>query len=86
MEIVRQRAGGASSTDELRVRQLKARQLLRGELHDEDLDQYVQERLLVTTMKSAGEWVQNWGRANALFPATFGLACCAMEHLSLIHI
>ncbi|MBA2581312.1 MAG: NADH-quinone oxidoreductase subunit B [Thermoleophilaceae bacterium] len=58
--------------------------MLRGELDDAELDEYVESRVLATTLKSAGEWVQNWGRANALFPATFGLACCAMEHISAI--
>ena len=84
MEITRQKVGGATAPENLRVRQLKARQMLRGELDDADLDEYVESRVLATTLKSAGEWVQNWGRANALFPATFGLACCAMEHISAI--
>ena len=84
MEITRQKVGAATAPEDLRVRQLKARQMLRGELDDADLDEYVESRVLATTLKSAGEWVQNWGRANALFPATFGLACCAMEHISAI--
>ena len=28
--------------------------------------------------------VLNWGRANAMFPATFGLACCAIEMMSIV--
>ncbi len=28
--------------------------------------------------------VLNWGRANAIFPATFGLACCAIEMMSVV--
>ena len=84
MEITRQKVDGATAPEDLRVRQLKARQMLRGELDDAELDEYVESRVLATTLKSAGEWVQNWGRANALFPATFGLACCAMEHISAI--
>jgi NADH-quinone oxidoreductase subunit B len=67
---------------DLRVRSHSARELLGGE--PESLDEYVESRLLTTTLKSAGVWVQNWCRANALFPATFGLACCAMEHIASI--
>jgi NADH-quinone oxidoreductase subunit B len=84
VEITRQKVDGATAPEDLRVRQLRARQMLRGELDDAELDEYVESRVLATTLKSAGEWVQNWGRANALFPATFGLACCAMEHISAI--
>ena len=84
MEITRQKVGAQAAPEDLRVRQLRARQMLRGELDDSELDEYVESRVLATTLKSAGEWVQNWGRANALFPATFGLACCAMEHISAI--
>jgi NADH-quinone oxidoreductase subunit B len=68
-----------SSADELRARQLKARDLLRGGLEGGDLDQYVEERVLTTTLEKA----LNWARSNALWPATFGLACCAIEMMSL---
>ena len=34
--------------------------------------------ILLTTV----EKVVNWGRAGSLFPATFGLACCAIEMMS----
>ena len=84
MEITRQKVERKTAPGDLHVRRLRARQMLRGELEDADLEQYVESRVLATTLKSAGEWVQNWGRANALFPATFGLACCAMEHISAI--
>jgi NADH-quinone oxidoreductase subunit B len=83
LEIVRRRAGELA-TEDLRVRQLKARQLLKGDLEGRDLEDYVRERVLLTTLKDAGEVVQNWGRANALFPLTFGLACCAIEMIAVV--
>ena len=66
--------------ESLRARQLRARDLLRGDLEGRDLDQYVEERLLTTTLEN----VLNWGRSNALFPMTFGLACCAIEMMSMV--
>jgi len=68
------------SPEELRVRQLRARDLLRGDLEGEELDKHVEDSVLATTL----ERVLNWGRANALFPATFGLACCAIEMMSIV--
>jgi len=59
----------------LREKQLAARDLLRGDLEGEDLERYVEERVVTTTF----EKVQNWARANSIFPLTFGLACCAIE-------
>ena len=41
---------------------------------------YVEERVLTTTLDQA----LNWARGNALFPATFGLACCAIEMMSIV--
>jgi NADH-quinone oxidoreductase subunit B len=81
MDVIRQRidAGNGDATD-LRVRQLRARQMLRGELEGEDLERYVEERVLLTTLEKA----QNWARANAIFPLGFGLACCAIEMISVI--
>jgi NADH-quinone oxidoreductase subunit B len=40
----------------------------------------VEERLLTTTLDKA----LNWARSNALWPATFGLACCAIEMMSMV--
>jgi len=64
----------------LRVRQLRARQMLRGELEDSELGSYVESRLGLTTLAKA----QNWARANAPWPLTFGLACCAIEMISVV--
>ncbi|HEY2570837.1 MAG TPA: NADH-quinone oxidoreductase subunit B family protein [Solirubrobacteraceae bacterium] len=77
----------------LRVRQANARQLLRGgeiegltpaiELErneDFDLERHVQERVLTTTLDKAVAWA----RSNSFFPATFGLACCAIEMMSIV--
>jgi NADH-quinone oxidoreductase subunit B len=73
-------ARGGGDPAELRVRQLKAQQMLRGDLTGEDLEEYVQERLLFTKLEEA----QNWARKNALFPLGFGLACCAIEMITVI--
>jgi NADH-quinone oxidoreductase subunit B len=72
--------GQPASGEDFRVRQLRARDLLRGELEGRDLDQYVEERVLTTTLEKA----LNWARSNALWPATFGLACCAIEMMSMV--
>jgi NADH-quinone oxidoreductase subunit B len=74
VEVTRQKL------DDLRVRQLTAKRMLQGDVADADLEQYVEERVLFTTLEKA----QNWARANAVWPATFGLACCAIEMISVI--
>ena len=78
MEVIRQPVGEAS--EDLRVRQLRARQLLKGELEGKDLEEYVESRVLTTTLEKA----QNWGRGNSMFPLGFGLACCAIEMITII--
>lgn len=86
MDVERTKLRGLSpleeprSPEELRVRQLKARDMLRGDLEGADLDRYVESRVLTTTLERA----QNWARGNSLFPATFGLACCAIEMMSMV--
>jgi NADH-quinone oxidoreductase subunit B len=65
---------------DFRVRQLRARDMLRGDLEGDDLERYVEERVLTTTLEKAA----NWARSNAIFPATFGLACCAIEMMSIV--
>ena len=74
MEITREPA------DEFRARQLKARDMLRGDLDGPDLDKYVEESLLLTTLDRATDWA----RSNSMFPLTFGLACCAIEMMSMV--
>jgi NADH-quinone oxidoreductase subunit B len=77
VEIVRREA---APPDDFRIRQLRARDMLRGDLEGEDLEKYVQERVITTTLDKA----VNWARGNAMFPATFGLACCAIEMMSIV--
>ncbi|HEY1508437.1 MAG TPA: NADH-quinone oxidoreductase subunit B family protein [Solirubrobacteraceae bacterium] len=65
---------------DFRVRQLQARDLLRGDLEGVDLETYVQERVLTTTVDKAVGWAQG----NSIYPLTFGLACCAIEMMSVV--
>jgi NADH-quinone oxidoreductase subunit B len=66
--------------ENFRSRQLKARDLLRGDLEDEDLERYVEERVMTTTVDRAVAWA----RGNSFFPLTFGLACCAIEQIHIV--
>ena len=50
MEVTRQPIDGAG---DLRIRQLRARQMLRGELEGADLEQYMQDRIGLTTLEKA---------------------------------
>jgi NADH-quinone oxidoreductase subunit B len=68
------------SPDDLRARQLRARDMLRGDLEGPELERHVEDSVLTTTLGR----LQSWGRANSIFPLTFGLACCAMEMISLV--
>ena len=65
---------------DFRIRQLQARDMLRGDLEGEDLDRYVEERVLTTTVDKAVGWAQG----NSIYPLTFGLACCAIEMMSVV--
>jgi NADH-quinone oxidoreductase subunit B len=80
MEVTRQRLGNGSQGD-FRSRQLTAQRMLRGELEGPELDAYVEERLWTTTLEKAA----NWARGNAFMPATFGLACCAIEMMAAVN-
>jgi NADH-quinone oxidoreductase subunit B len=79
MEITRQNLGNGGDGD-FRARQLRARDMLRGDLEGDELERYVEERVLTTTLEKAA----NWTRSNSMFPATFGLACCAIEMMSMV--
>ena len=76
--------------DVLHVRELNARQMLRGgvleganqpaelkgaDVESAELERYVGERVLTTTLDKTVAWA----RSNSFFPLAFGLACCAME-------
>ncbi len=65
---------------DFRVRQLQARDMLRGDLDGEDLERYVSERVLTTTVDKAVGWAQG----NSIYPLTFGLACCAIEMMAIV--
>jgi NADH-quinone oxidoreductase subunit B len=80
MEIIRQPLGSGEK-GEFRSRQLIAKRMLANELEGAELEQYVEERLLTTTLEKAG----NWARGNAFMPATFGLACCAIEMMAMVN-
>jgi len=76
--------------ERLRVRELGATQLLRGaeiegrtqpaHLEGEELERHVEERVMTTTLDKAVAWA----RSNSFFPATFGLACCAIEMITIV--
>jgi NADH-quinone oxidoreductase subunit B len=60
--------------------ELRARDLLRGDLQGDELERHVEERVLPTTLDRAVAWA----RGNSFFPATFGLACCAIEMMAVV--
>jgi NADH-quinone oxidoreductase subunit B len=82
MEVIRHSGSddrGGELTD-FRIRQLRARDLLNGDLDGADLQKHVEESIITTTVDKAVAWA----RGNAMFPATFGLACCAIEMMSIV--
>jgi NADH-quinone oxidoreductase subunit B len=80
MEIKRQRLDGPGAPSEFRSRQLRAHDMLNGDLEGQDLQRYVEERVMTTTLDKAVAW----SRGNSLYPLTFGLACCAIEMMSIV--
>ena len=75
MEVIRSGGGGDAAPSEFRSRQLSSRAMLRGDLDGPELEEYVKERLMFTTLDSAVRWAQG----NSIYPMSFGLACCAIE-------
>jgi NADH-quinone oxidoreductase subunit B len=95
MEVKREPLGRPVDPATLRVTSLNAPQLLRGgvaegptpgahiegtDLEGADFERHVEERVLTTTLDRAVAWA----RSNSFFPATFGLACCAIEMISTV--
>jgi NADH-quinone oxidoreductase subunit B len=90
VEVTRETLGHPVDPGALRVRELNAGQLLRGgtlegrshpaHLEGADLERHVEERVLTTTLDRAVAWA----RSNSFFPTTFGLACCAIEMMSIV--
>jgi NADH-quinone oxidoreductase subunit B len=54
--------------------------MLAGALEGEDLERYIEERVPTGRLED----VLNEARARAVFPLTFGLACCAIEMMSMV--
>jgi NADH-quinone oxidoreductase subunit B len=91
VEVKREPVGdGPVDPRTLRVRDLNSRQLLRGgeleglnpsvHLEGSDFERHVEESIMTTTLDKAVAWA----RSNSFFPATFGLACCAIEMMSIV--
>ena len=79
MEVTRHQLGSGANA-EFRARQLRARDMLRGDLEGPELERHVEQSVLTTTLEKAGRWAVG----NANFPLSFGLACCAIEWMSHI--
>src|ERR1700693_4442116 len=71
---------GGGPPSEFRARQLLARDMLSGDLEGEALQRYVEQSVMTTTLEKAVAW----SRGNSLYPLTFGLACCAIEMMSIV--
>ena len=83
MEITRQpvpEGGTTADTSDLRIRRVRAKDMLRDDFEGQELEDYVQKRLMTTTLDRAVAWA----RGNSFFPLTFGLACCAIEQIDIV--
>jgi NADH:ubiquinone oxidoreductase subunit B-like Fe-S oxidoreductase len=49
-----------------------------GDQRHQSVEEEVERGLLLTTL----EKMLNWARSSSLWPATFGLACCAIEMMA----
>jgi NADH-quinone oxidoreductase subunit B len=72
--------GPGSGPTDFRSRQLLARDMLTGELEGEALERHVEQSIMTTTVDKAVAW----SRGNSIYPLTFGLACCAIEMMSIV--
>ena len=77
--FVRDAAGFARGVP--RAPAASARDMLRGDLVGDDFEKYVEESVGLTTLDKA----LNWARSQTVFPMTFGLACCAIEMMSIVN-
>jgi NADH-quinone oxidoreductase subunit B len=80
LEIVRNDPKKGAGQDEFRAKQLRARDMLTGDLEGEALERHVRESVMTTTLDKAVQWA----RGNSIYPMTFGLACCAIEMMSTV--
>jgi NADH-quinone oxidoreductase subunit B len=80
MEVKREKLGPGSAPGDFRARQLLSRDMLRGDLEGEALERYVEQSIMTTTVEKAVAWSQG----NSIYPMTFGLACCAIEMMSIV--
>jgi NADH-quinone oxidoreductase subunit B len=86
LEVRREKLRGLSplaepgSPEQLRIRQLRARDLLRGDLDEAELAEHVEQSVLTTRLDK----LLAWAASNSMFPMTFGLACCAIEMIAMV--
>ncbi|HSD52310.1 MAG TPA: hypothetical protein VLG48_12975, partial [Candidatus Methylomirabilis sp.] len=42
----------------------------------------IERGVLLTSLDKMINWTVNWARRSSIWPATFGLACCAIEMMA----